>query len=149
MIQLLTADETHATTIRDFQVAMAQETENLSLDPETVLNGVRSLLAHPDRGHYVLAKNEGEIIASTLVLSEWSDWRNGEVWWIHSVYVTPPYRGKGAFKAIYESLKNQAKAHPSIFGIRLYVDKRNQIAKQIYKSIGMNNEHYELFEWLK
>jgi ribosomal protein S18 acetylase RimI-like enzyme len=34
-------------------------------------------------------------------------------------------------------------------GLRLYVDKSNTKAIATYESLGMNQEHYHLFEWLK
>ena len=34
-------------------------------------------------------------------------------------------------------------------GLRLYVDKTNLTAKQVYRALEMTDEHYQLFEWLK
>ena len=32
---------------------------------------------------------------------------------------------------------------------RLYVDKRNVPAREVYTRLGMNGEHYLVFEWMK
>jgi hypothetical protein len=40
-------------------------------------------------------------------------------------------------------------ADASLGGLRLYVDKRNISAQIVYESLGMNGEHYQLYEWLK
>ena len=34
-------------------------------------------------------------------------------------------------------------------GLRLYVDKTNTSAQEVYTRLGMSKEHYELYEWLK
>jgi ribosomal protein S18 acetylase RimI-like enzyme len=41
------------------------------------------------------------------------------------------------------------KLDENIQGIRLYVDKTNIHAQKVYKSIGMIDEHYHMFEWMK
>jgi RimJ/RimL family protein N-acetyltransferase len=42
-----------------------------------------------------------------------------------------------------------ANADEDVRGIRLYVDKRNTRAQQVYARLGMNGEHYQVFEWMK
>ena len=89
------------------------------------------------------------IVASTMITYEWSDWRNGVVWWIQSVYVAPEARGQGVYKGLYAYVQELANDDPNIRGIRLYVDKRNTRAQQVYAKLGMNGEHYQVFEWMK
>jgi hypothetical protein len=36
-----------------------------------------------------------------------------------------------------------------LMGLRLYVDKHNKSAQEVYEKLGMNKDHYELYEWLK
>lgn len=133
--------------IVESQVAMAQETEQLTLDRDTVRAGVRGVLEHPERGFYLLACVAEEPAASMLVLSEWSDWRNCEVWWLHSVFVAPEQRQSGLFRCMFEAVERQARAH-GCAGLRLYVDRRNTQAQAVYRALGMGSEHYELFETL-
>ncbi len=38
---------------------------------------------------------------------------------------------------------------PDLKGIRLYVDKTNKAAQETYLKIGMNGEHYTVYEWMK
>lgn len=138
-----------AATIAGFQVEMAWETEALALDHATVLKGVDRILDEPSRGYYWLAEAENEVIASMLVLFEWSDWRNGEVLWIHSLFVKPAFRGKKVFRRMYDGLKTAVNGHAPYKGIRLYVEKTNVKAQKVYEAIGMTKEHYDLYEWLK
>lgn len=136
-----------AGAIAEFQIAMALETENLVLDPDICSAGVRAVFDDPARGRYFVAELGGRVIGSTLVTYEWSDWRNGVVWWIHSVFVVPEERGRGVFSGVYRHLQSLAR-ESGVRGIRLYVDKTNKPAQQVYEKLGMNGEHYHLYEWM-
>lgn len=137
-------------TIAEFQVLMAQETEGLSLDKEEIIQGIEAVFEDPGKGQYYVATNEeDEAIACLLVTPEWSEWRNGTVLWIQSVYVQKEFRGKGIFKQLYTQLRNMVEQDHSLVGLRLYVDKTNIKAQEVYKKLGMNGEHYKMFEWIK
>jgi GNAT superfamily N-acetyltransferase len=135
--------------IVDFQVAMARETEELDLDREICTRGVQGVFDDPSRGRYFLAESEGTVIASLMITYEWSDWRNGNVWWIQSVYVRPSFRGQRVYAGLYEHVQRLVQADDGIRGIRLYVDRRNVPAQSVYTKLGMNGEHYQVFEWMK
>ena len=137
-------------TIADFQVKMAYETENgLELDPPTVVLGVTAVMDDPSKGKYWVAEINGEVAGCLLTVPEWSDWRNGTVLWVHSVYVKPAFRKQGIYKALYLHLKDMVSTSSDLRGIRLYVDKTNIRAQQVYENLGMSGEHYHLFEWMK
>lgn len=138
-----------AETIIDFQLAMARETEAVSLDRVICTRGVHGVFAHPSHGSYFIAEADGRVVASLLITFEWSDWRNGVVWWIQSVYVLSEMRGQGVYAGLYEHVKSIALADDRVRGIRLYVDKRNTAAQNVYTKLGMNGEHYLVFEWMK
>jgi len=130
-----------------FQLAMARETEELELDAEIVTRGVRAVFEQPARGRYFVAEDDGAVIASLLITYEWSDWRDGNVWWIQSVYVRASHRRRGVYARMYEQVKSEAVA-AGARGIRLYVDRRNTLAQDVYRRCGMNGEHYLVFEWM-
>lgn len=136
-------------TIVDFQVAMARETEELELDRDVCTRGVQAIFDDPSRGRYLLAESGGAVIASLMITYEWSDWRNGNVWWIQSVYVRPECRRQHVYAGMYEHVKRLVEADDSLRGIRLYVDRRNTSAQDVYTRCGMNGEHYQVFEWMK
>ena len=136
-------------TIADFQIKMALETENMQLDPPTVEKGVTAVFDDPAKGKYWLAEVNGEVVGSLLTIPEWSDWRNGTVLWIHSVYVPLKYRKMGVYKKLYSHLRTMVEAAPDLRGLRLYVDKTNQPAQDVYEALGMSGEHYHLYEWMK
>ncbi len=136
-----------ANAIVDFQQAMARETEEVTLDRDVVTRGVKAVFDDPSRGRYFVAEAEGRVVASLLITYEWSDWRNGVVWWIQSVYVGPEYRKRGVYAGLYSHVKQTADA--SVKGIRLYVDRRNKPAQEVYRRLGMDGDHYLVFEWMK
>lgn len=135
--------------IADYQVKMAWETEQLKLDPPTVELGVAAVFDDPSKGKYWLAEVKGEVVGCLLTVPEWSDWRNGTVLWIHSVYVKPEFRKHGVFRKLYSHLKTMVEVSKDLRGLRLYVEKTNGPAQKVYESLGMSGEHYHLYEWLK
>ena len=149
MIYYRQATPADVSVIVDFQLAMALETEELALDREVCSRGVKAVFDDPSRGRYFLAQSEGTVVASLLITYEWSDWRNGNVWWIQSVYVRPAFRGQRVYAGLYEHIQRLVQADDGIRGIRLYVDRRNVSAQTVYTRLGMNGEHYQVFEWMK
>jgi len=149
MVRIRTANVDDAEVISGFQLAMALETEQLSLDKGKVTSGVHAVFIDPKKGKYFVAEADKTVIASLLLTREWSDWRNQWVWWIQSVYILPEYRGKKIFSRMYRFIKNLVKTDSDAAGLRLYVDLSNKNAREVYKAIGMNGEHYQLFEWMK
>jgi len=148
MIKIRKAIQTDAPTIIDFQQKMAWETEQYALKPEIVTEGVKAVFDVPSRGQYWVAEENGNVVASLLITYEWSDWRNGNVWWIQSVYVIPELRRTGIFRSMYSFIKNEAEKQ-NVSGLRLYVEKNNSKAQSTYDALGMNSEHYTMYEWLK
>ena len=149
MLTIRKATPQDTPSIVDFQLQMARETEDILLDKDTVTEGVDAVFRDPAKGIYFVAILETEVIASLLITYEWSDWRNGNVWWIQSVFVAPDARGKGAFKALYEHIKANVVGDGDLRGIRLYVERGNHRAQEVYRKLGMDGDHYQVFEWMK
>jgi GNAT superfamily N-acetyltransferase len=148
-IQYREATSDDAASIVEFQLAMARETEGLELDRATLSRGVAAVFANTTLGRYFVAEEEGDVIASLMITYEWSDWRAGTVWWIQSVYVVPTFRRRGVYAGLYSHVKTFVEGDAAIRGIRLYVDERNKPAQDVYARLGMNGEHYRVFEWMK
>jgi GNAT superfamily N-acetyltransferase len=126
-------------------LALAEESENLRLDRETLRAGVRALLDGRAPGRYWVAESDGVVVGQLLITFEWSDWRNRMVWWIQSVYVTPEARRAGIFRALYDHARNEANTQGA-GGLRLYVDVTNSRAQAVYAALGMKGDHYRVFE---
>ena len=135
--------------ITSFQKQMALETENKKLDQELVSQGVISVFKKTKgfhKGFYLVAESESSLIGSLLVTREWSDWRNGWFWWIQSVYVVPDWRRKGVYRELHKTLCELAAQEKNICGIRLYVERTNEKAQNVYQSLGMTESNYLLYE---
>ena len=128
-----------------FQADMAMESEGTVLDKDTLTNGVTAAFNDEQRGIYLVARAEGKPIGSLMLTREWSDWNNQWYWWIQSVYVMPEYRKKGVYKAMYATLKDMAQEN-GVSQIRLYADRTNLSAQQVYQRLGMRESHYLMFE---
>jgi GNAT superfamily N-acetyltransferase len=135
-------------TIADFNARLAAETEDTALDPEILLRGVRALLADSTRGAYYVACDAGEVIGQIMHTREWSDWRNGDIWWVQSVYVHPAHRRRGVFRRLYEHLTALATSDPGVVGLRLYVEEGNRVAQTTYERLGMLPAHYRVMQHL-
>jgi GNAT superfamily N-acetyltransferase len=132
-----------------FQLAMAKETEDLRLDREVCTAGVAAVFKDAARGRFFVGEKDGAVVGSAMITYEWSDWRNGVVWWIQSVYVVPEFRRQGVYAGLYAHIQSLARETSEVRGIRLYVDRRNTAAQEVYARLGMNGEHYQVFEWMK
>jgi len=132
--------------IADFNVRLAQESEDLGLDAARVEAGVTALLKDPAKGIYYVAEVEGAVAGQLMITYEWSDWRNGNMWWIQSVYVRPEFRRAGVFRALFNHVQNLARAREDVCNLRLYAHAENTRAGQSYERLGMTRTKYEVFE---
>jgi GNAT superfamily N-acetyltransferase len=131
--------------IAAWNAAMAWETEQKRLDLQVLVPGVTAVFDEPRRGFYLVAERDGQAVGCLLVTYEWSDWRNGDFWWIQSVYVVPEARRGGAFRALYGEVAQRAAASGAV-GLRLYVETENARAQRTYRELGMSECHYLMYE---
>lgn len=142
-IRLATVED--AGTFVEFNQAMAFETEGKQLDSDVVEPAVRSVFTDTEKGFYVVAEGDGQIVGGLMVTYEWSDWRNAWWWWVQSVYIRPESRGKRVYSLLYDFVKAQAK-DAGVYGIRLYVETENVHAQRVYEKVGMEQSHYMMYE---
>jgi GNAT superfamily N-acetyltransferase len=135
-----------AAVISEFNIRLALETEDLRLDPATISAGVAGVLEDSSKGLYFVAEVGGEIAGQVMITYEWSDWRNGNIWWLQSVYVKSEFRRLGVFRSLFEHLRVLASEDPGVFGLRLYMHGDNARARQAYERFGMKTTHYEVME---
>ena len=133
-------------TIAGFNAAMALESEGISLDRATLRSGVDAALVDETKAFYLIAEADGIPVGQLMVTTEWSDWRNGWIWWIQSVYVKPEARRQGVYRRLYKRLRDMAGARGDIRGMRLYVMRENWVAKRTYEALGMSHSEYDLYE---
>jgi ribosomal protein S18 acetylase RimI-like enzyme len=128
-----------------FNAAMALETEAKTLDPKVLQAGTAAVFAEPHRGFYLIAEQVGQVAGCLMITYEWSDWRNGDWWWLQSVYVRPEHRRGGVFRALYAEVERRASARADVVGVRLYVEKDNRRAQNTYAALGMHDEQYRIY----
>jgi ribosomal protein S18 acetylase RimI-like enzyme len=145
-VSIRDAASADAAIIADFNASLAFESEGMRLDPELVGPGVKALLRDPSKGRYWMAEAAGRIVGQIMVTYEWSDWRNGMIWWIQSVYVHGDYRRSGVFSALYRHVESLARQDAQVCGIRLYVEHENARAQRTYESLGMNMTDYRVMQ---
>ena len=137
---------TDAPILVAYNLEMARETEGKNLDPVTLTSGVKAVLDDTKRGFYLVAEISGSVVGSLMITTEWSDWRNGNFWWIQSVFVTPENRKLGVFSALLEEARRRALDLEGVCGCRLYVERENTTAQEVYLRRGFQETHYLLFE---
>jgi ribosomal protein S18 acetylase RimI-like enzyme len=140
----IAADES---VIVDYNAALAWESEQLRLDRDVLAMGVRAALADSAKATYFIAEIDGQRVGQMMITLEWSDWRNGQIWWIQSVYVAADYRRRGIFTALYKHVAHLARAQNAA-GLRLYVMSDNRAAQSTYQAMGMSLSEYLVMEHL-
>lgn len=135
-----------AETIASYNSRMAEETEGRPLARDVIGPGVAALLSDSKKGRYWVAESDSKLVGQIMVTYEWSDWRNGTLWWIQSVYVHPDFRRQGVYSALYRHIESLAKASADVCGLRLYVENGNERAQQTYEALGMVDPNYKVME---
>lgn len=148
MIEVRAAHRGDLARIVRWNQSLAAESEAKSLDAVILEQGVARLLDDAGLGRYFIAELDGDPAGQLMLTREWSDWRNGLFWWIQSVYVEPPCRGRGVFRALYRHVEALGRAEPDVCGLRLYVHEDNTGAADVYLRLGMQEERYRVMEAL-
>ena len=141
-IQIRLAQPADWQTIAAFNQRLALESEGKELDRQHVEPGVQAVLADVRKGRYLVAEVDGRIVGQLMHTYEWSDWRNGDIWWLQSVYVIPEFRRQGVFRALFDQLQSEAEADPGVVGLRLYVEDNNTHAHETYRNLGLTPGGY-------
>jgi len=146
MIHVRAARAEDRDTLVRFNAAMALETEHKVLDLTVLRAGVAAVLAESNRGFYLVAECDGAVSGCLMITFEWSDWRNGDWWWLQSVYIVPECRRHGVFRALYAEVERMASARADVVGVRLYVERDNTHAQRTYAALGIDDAGYCMLE---
>lgn len=151
-ISVRPAIESDIDTLMAFNAGLAKETEGKVLCEATLRQGILAVLRTQAFGSYFVAEirqDGGSKLAGQLMVTyEWSDWRNGMIWWLQSIYVDPVWRRRGVYRAMHRYIAEQAQGHPNTRGVRLYVETDNQTAQSVYRSMGFSPAGYVVYERL-
>ena len=132
--------------IIDNILRMAMESEGIALDRKTVSGAMDRFMAEPGRGFYLLVRLGDQVVGQCIITSEFSDWKDGEYWWVQSVYVSTAHRRREVLRTLLEEIRRIAIDQGDVFGIRLYVDRDNANAIQAYRRLGLPPSHYQMLE---
>jgi ribosomal protein S18 acetylase RimI-like enzyme len=125
-----------------FTVQEAREAEDARISVDDVRRGVESGIRNPQLAAYWVAESaDGRVVASTSVVSEWSNFHGGYYWWIQSLFIVPEHRGRGLVELLLEHMVNAARAAGAL-DLRLYAHKSNQRALQAYRRCGFKTAPY-------
>jgi len=130
----------------EFNCAIARETEGKELPREVVERGVTRGLQQGAEVVYYVADNDGEPVGSLMLTREWSDWRDGWLVWVQSVYVQHQWRGQGVFRSLLTHVLELLRQQPDVIGVRLYVEVENARAQAAYERTGFVDPHYKVLE---
>jgi GNAT superfamily N-acetyltransferase len=144
-MKIRVAQPPDAREIAQQNIAMAKESECVTLHYDIALAGVNSLLVDNTKGFYLVAEEQGLLIGQLMITFEWSDWRNQPIWWVQSVYVKKEWRNKGVFANLLQMTQQLARTHNVAF-LRLYVHQHNQSALQVYEKKGWTLEPYLIYQ---
>jgi len=133
-------------TIVAFNCRLAEESEGRSLDRSVLRRGVSRALEDRGRSRYFVAEHSGALVGQAMVTYEWSDWRDGVLWWFQSVYVRPEHRRRGVFRALFDYVAQSGRDDPDVRGLRLYVERNNTPAIKTYERMGMRPSGHLVYE---
>ncbi|MEI6538494.1 MAG: GNAT family N-acetyltransferase [Planctomycetota bacterium] len=144
VIRSATSDD--VAVITEYNCRLALETEHKTLDRATVNAGVRRGLELGDEVQYFVAEDEAGVIGQIMLTREWSDWRNGWMIWLQSVYVVSEKRGAGVFRLLFERSVELARLRCDAVCVRLYVEQGNEKAIATYRRLGFLDSGYLVME---
>ena len=133
-------------TLVGFTMAEARETEGEEPDPQAVLRGVRAAFEKDPPSTYWMAESQsGQVVGSISIVTEWSDFRGGNYWWIQSLYVVPDHRGTGLVDRLLDFVAGKAREAGAL-DLRLYVLESNTRAIAAYRRCGFDTAPYAIMK---
>jgi ribosomal protein S18 acetylase RimI-like enzyme len=131
-------------TLVTFTLEEAFEAEGVRKDAAGVRRGVEGAFQDPPQSTYwVVEDPQGHTVASTSIVTEWSDFHGGLYWWIQSLFIVPDHRGRGLVELVLDHLAVLAKRADAL-ELRLYAHNSNQRAFRVYHRCGFTTAPYTI-----
>jgi ribosomal protein S18 acetylase RimI-like enzyme len=128
-------------TLVAFTLSEALDSERRTLNRGEVQRGVAGAFDTPPKARYWVVESGGQIVAAASIVTEWSNFRGGDYWWIQSLYIVPEHRGRGLVDTILQHLVAEAKAGRAL-DLRLYGYNTNARALRAYQRFGFREAPY-------
>ena len=111
MYRIRKAHSTDLETLVAFTVEGARDAVGEERDVDAVRRGVHAGLEDPTVATYwVVESTDHQVVGSTSVVTEWSDWHGGYYWWVQSMFIVPEHRGGGLVDLLLDELADAARA---------------------------------------
>lgn len=121
------AVSTDIDTLVAFTLQEAHEVEGIEQDAAVVRRGVRGAFEDPPLAVYWVAETpDGRVVASTSVVTEWSNFHGGHYWWIQSLFIVPEHRGGGLVELLLDHLARAAESSGAL-DLRLYAHNSTNV----------------------
>ena len=131
-------------TVVDFTLEEAHEAEGQEIDRDSVRRGILAGLEDPSLSTYWVAETaDGQVVASTSAVREWSNFNGGYYWWVQSLFIVPEHRGRGLVELLLDQLADVARAAGAL-DLRLYAHKANRRALEAYRRCGFSEAPYAI-----
>ena len=140
------ARQEDAVSITRMNQLLAEETEGRRLPESVVQAGVTRGLELAPEVRYFVAESDGAAVGQLMLTREWSDWRNGWMLWLQSVYVLPEFRRQGVFRRLLDYGLGHCRSSDSPVCVRLYVEEHNEAASEVYRRLGFGSAGYRVME---
>ncbi len=135
------AEVSDSVTLVSFTIAEALDAERRSLIRTDVQRGVAGGFTTPPKARYWVVESHGTLVGSCSIVTEWSNFRGGDYWWIQSLYIAPEHRGTGLVDTMLQHLVREAKAGGAL-DLRLYGYNTNARALRAYQRFGFKEAPY-------
>lgn len=130
-------------TIVAFTVREALEAEGLDTNDAAVRRGVAGAFGEQPVSKYWVAEDGDEVVGSISVVTEWSNFRGGNYWWIQSLFIVPAHRGTGLVQVLIDHVAGIAQAAGAL-DLRLYARTSNERATHAYVRCGFETAPYTM-----
>jgi GNAT superfamily N-acetyltransferase len=91
--------------------------------------------------YWVAESSNGEVVASTSAVREWSNFNGGYYWWVQSMFIVPKHRGRGLVDLLLDTVAEEARAAGAV-DLRLYACGSNLRALDAYRRCGFDETPY-------
>ena len=142
------ADAADLETLVDFTLEEALEAEGETLNSEDVRRGVLAGLEDASIAAYWVAESaDGQVVASTSAVREWSNFNGRYYWWVQSLFIVVEHRGRGLVDLLLDRLAEEAHAAGAL-DLRLYAHRSNGRALEAYRRCGFDEAPYVIMKRL-
>lgn len=128
---------------------MAFETEEKKLDSNRVKESLKKLIELPSYGHYVMIidKEKKTFCGMNMVTYEYNFNSDKSILWLQSVFIGEDYRMQGLFRKLLAANEQFVTSKENFkSSIKLYMEKNNFKAAQVYDKLGFVNTNEILYE---